>query len=63
MRGTVAGDLRPTVRPLEVFRVLLGMTAQTAGRDLNRYLVDYDEHYYLDGDRRVGIVRRACPDR
>jgi hypothetical protein len=32
----------------ETIRLLLGMPVQTAGRELHRYLIDYDEQYYVD---------------
>jgi molybdopterin-synthase adenylyltransferase len=33
---------------METIRLLLGMTVQTAGRELHRYVIDYDEQYYRD---------------
>jgi len=33
---------------METIRLLLGMTVQTAGRELHRYAIDYDEQYYLE---------------
>lgn len=37
---------------METIRLLLGMTVQTAGRELHRYAVDYDQQYYLDARPR-----------
>ncbi len=37
---------------METIRLLLGMTVQTAGRELYRYAVDYDQQYYLDARPR-----------
>ena len=48
----------------ETIRLVLGLTVQTAGRELYRYLTDYDEQYYLDAKARpdcpvsCGDVRR-----
>jgi molybdopterin-synthase adenylyltransferase len=48
----------------ETIRLLLGLPVQTAGRELHRYLTDYDEQYYLDAKARpdcpvrCGDVRR-----
>lgn len=36
----------------ETIRLLLGMPVQTAGRELHRYLIDYDEQYYVDARPR-----------
>lgn len=37
---------------METVRLLLGMAVPTAGRELHRYVVDYDEQYYLDAQPR-----------
>jgi len=37
---------------METVRLLLGMTVPTAGRELHRYVVDYDEQYYLEAQPR-----------
>ncbi len=41
---------------IETIRLLLGMTIQTAGRELHRFMVDYDQQYYLAAAPRPG-----CP--
>ena len=38
---------------METITLLLGMTVQTAGRELNRYVIDYDEQDYLDARPRL----------
>jgi molybdopterin-synthase adenylyltransferase len=37
---------------LETVKVLVGLPAQTAGRELHRYVTDYTEHYYDDAEPR-----------
>jgi molybdopterin/thiamine biosynthesis adenylyltransferase len=37
----------------ETIRLLLGMPVQTAGRELHRFMIDYDEQYYLDAKPRA----------
>jgi molybdopterin-synthase adenylyltransferase len=37
---------------METVSLLLGMTVQTAGRELHRYVIDYDEQYYRDAQPR-----------
>jgi molybdopterin-synthase adenylyltransferase len=37
---------------METILLLLGMKVPTAGRELHRYVVDYDEQYYLDAESR-----------
>jgi len=38
---------------MEVIQLLLGLTVQTAGRELHRYAVDYDQQYYLEAKPRA----------
>jgi molybdopterin-synthase adenylyltransferase len=37
---------------METIRLLLGMKIPTAGRELHRYVVDYDEQHYLEAEPR-----------
>ena len=37
---------------LETIHLLLGMRVQTAGRSLQRYLIDYDQQHYMEGVAR-----------
>jgi hypothetical protein len=37
---------------METIRLLTGLEALTAGRELNRYFLDYDKHYYLETEPR-----------
>ena len=53
---------------LETIHVLLGMRVQTAGRQLQRYLIDYDQYHYVEARPRpdcpVGcgaMIRAAVP--
>ncbi|GAA1980705.1 ThiF family adenylyltransferase [Catenulispora subtropica] len=47
---------------LETIHLLLGMRVQTAGRSLQRYLIDYDQQHYIEGaprpDCAVGCGKR-----
>ncbi|MGD0557502.1 MAG: ThiF family adenylyltransferase [Streptosporangiaceae bacterium] len=45
----------------ETIRLLVGLPVQTAGRELHRYLTDYDEQYYLDAEARPDCPVR-CAD-
>ncbi|WP_194922590.1 ThiF family adenylyltransferase [Catenulispora pinisilvae] len=41
---------------LETIHLLTGLPVQTAGRQLQRYLIDYDQHRYTDA-----VARPDCP--
>jgi molybdopterin/thiamine biosynthesis adenylyltransferase len=44
---------------METVKLLAGLPVQTAGRELHRYVVDYDQQYYLDATPRPDC-RVAC---
>lgn len=43
---------------METIRLLLGLEVQTAGRELCRFLTDYEQHFYLEAE-----AQDDCPVR